>query len=325
MGSFVLSCESTADYPRSFFEARGIEYIMFHYELDGVVHEDDLYQSVTPEAFFGALKAGSTSKTSQVSVGEYTEFWKPMLEAGKDVLHLTLSSGISGTYNSAVIAARDLEAQYPDRTVRVVDSLAASAGYGLLMDYLADMRDAGATFDEAASWAEEHKLNVNHWFFVSDLDCLKRGGRVSSTSALIATALKICPVMNVDYQGKLIPREKIRTKKKAIAELVKNMMAHVENGAAYTGKCSISHSACREDAEEVARLIGSRFPRSRATSSSTISAPSSVRIRARVPLHCSSWVINASISGRAAVRRSASRAASHARAAGPLPRELDFS
>lgn len=118
MGSFVLSCESTADYPRSFFEARGIEYIMFHYELDGVVHEDDLYQSVTPEAFFGALKAGSTSKTSQVSVGEYTEFWKPMLEAGKDVLHLTLSSGISGTYNSAVIAARDLEAQYPDRTVR---------------------------------------------------------------------------------------------------------------------------------------------------------------------------------------------------------------
>lgn len=87
MGSFVLSCESTADYPRSFFEARGIEYIMFHYELDGVVHEDDLYQSVTPEAFFGALKAGSTSKTSQVSVGEYTEFWKPMLEAGKDVLH----------------------------------------------------------------------------------------------------------------------------------------------------------------------------------------------------------------------------------------------
>lgn len=155
MGSFVLSCESTADYPRSFFEARGIEYIMFHYELDGVVHEDDLYQSVTPEAFFGALKAGSTSKTSQVSVGEYTEFWKPMLEAGKDVLHLTLSSGISGTYNSAVIAAQTLAGLYPERTIRVIDSLAASAGYGLLMDYLADMRDAGATLDEAASWAEE--------------------------------------------------------------------------------------------------------------------------------------------------------------------------
>lgn len=113
MGSFVLSCESTADYPRSFFEARGIEYIMFHYELDGVVHEDDLYQSVTPEAFFGALKAGSTSKTSQVSVGEYTEFWKPMLEAGKDVLHLTLSSGISGTYNSRSLRRATLRPSIP--------------------------------------------------------------------------------------------------------------------------------------------------------------------------------------------------------------------
>ncbi len=260
MATYMLSCESTADYPTSWFEARDIKYVMFHYELDGVVHDDDLYQSVTPEEFFGKLKAGSTSKTSQVSVGEYTKFWEPELQAGRDVLHLTLSSGISGTYNSAVIAAQELAEKYPDRTIRVIDSLAASAGYGLLVDYLADMRDAGATLDEAASWCEEHKLNLNHWFFVSDLDCLKRGGRVSATSALIATALKICPVMDIDFQGKLIPREKIRTKKKAIAELVKKMMEHVEDGSAYTGKCAISQSDCREDAEEVARLIGEQIP-----------------------------------------------------------------
>lgn len=260
MGSYVLSCESTADYPRSFFNERDIRVVYFHYELDGVVHEDDLYQSVSPDEFFGKLKAGSTSKTSQVSVGEYAEFWEPELAAGNDVLHLTLSSGISGSYNSAVIAAQGLAEKYPERTVCVVDSLAASAGYGLLMDYLADLRDGGATFEEACAWAEEHKLNLNHWFFVSDLDCLKRGGRVSATSALIATALKICPVMNVDYQGKLIPREKIRTKKKAITALVDRMMEHVEGGAGYTGKCSISQSACREDAEEVARLIGERIP-----------------------------------------------------------------
>lgn len=198
MSSYALTCESTADYPRSYFEERNIPYVMFHYELDGVTHDDDLFESVTPEEFFGALKAGSTSKTSQVSVGEYTEFWKPMLEAGQDILHLTLSSGISGTYNSAVIAAQNLAAEYPERTIRVIDSLAASAGYGLLMDYVADLRDQGATLEEATTWTEEHKLNLNHWFFVSDLDCLKRGGRVSSTSALIATALKICPVMNVD-------------------------------------------------------------------------------------------------------------------------------
>lgn len=260
MASYVLTCESTADYPQSFFDARDIRVVYFHYELDGVVHEDDLYQSVTPEEFFGKLKAGSMSKTSQVSVGEYTEFWERELAAGKDVLHLTLSSGISGSYNSAIIAAQGLAEKYPDRKVIVIDSLAASAGYGLLMDYLADLRDNGATLDEAAAWAEEHKLNLNHWFFVSDLDCLKRGGRVSATSALIATALKICPVMNVDYQGKLIPREKIRTKKKAIVELVNRMMEHVDDGEQYTGKCSISQSACREDAEEVARLIGERIP-----------------------------------------------------------------
>lgn len=260
MPTYVLTCESTADYPKSFFDARDIRVVYFHYELDGVVHEDDLYQSVSPEEFFGALKAGSMSKTSQVSVGEYTEFWEPELAAGHDVLHLTLSSGISGTYNSAVIAAQGLKEKYPERTVCVVDSLAASSGYGLLMDYLADLRDGGASFEEACAWAEDNKLNMNHWFFVSDLDCLKRGGRVSATSALIATALKICPVMNVDYEGKLIPREKIRTKKKAIVELVNRMMEHVDGGAGYTGKCSISQSVCREDAEEVARLIGERIP-----------------------------------------------------------------
>ena len=169
MGSYVLSCESTADYPRSFFNERDIRVVYFHYELDGVVHEDDLYQSVSPDEFFGKLKAGSTSKTSQVSVGEYAEFWEPELAAGNDVLHLTLSSGISGSYNSAVIAAQGLAEKYPERTVCVVDSLAASAGYGLLMDYLADLRDGGATFEEACAWAEEHKLNLNHWFFVPTL------------------------------------------------------------------------------------------------------------------------------------------------------------
>ena len=260
MGNYLISCESTADYPKSFFDERDIKVVYFHYELDGEAHEDDLYQSISPEEFFGRLKAGSMSRTSQVSVGEYTEFWEPELAAGRDVLHLTLSSGISGSYNSAVIAAQNLAERYPERTVAVVDSLAASAGYGLLMDYLADLRDAGASFEEAHAWAEEHKLNLNHWFFVSDLDCLKRGGRVSATSALIATALKICPVMNVDHEGKLIPREKIRTKKKAITELVNRMMEHVDGGANYTGKCAISQSACREDAEKVARLIGERIP-----------------------------------------------------------------
>ncbi len=260
MAGFVLSCESTADRSAAFFAERDIRYICFHYELDGKAYLDDLYQTTTPEAFFQGIKDGDMPKTSQVGVGEYVEFWEPMLAAGQDVLHVSLSSGISGTYNSACLAAENILTRYPARRVIVIDSLAASAGYGLLMEYLADLRDTGASFDEVSAWAEEHKLNVHHWFFSTDLTSYKRGGRISATSALIGTALKICPLMNVDYQGRLIPREKIRTKKRAIEEMVKTCMEHIEGGADYAGKVCLSQSACREDAQAVADALVERMP-----------------------------------------------------------------
>ena len=260
MSDYILSCESTADYPLSFFEERDVKWVPFHYNLDGKSYPDDLYQSITPEKFFDMIKAGAQPTTSQVGVGEYVELWEPFLKEGKDVLHLALSTGISGTYNSACVAAEQLKASYPERTVCVVDSLAASAGFGLLVEYLADFRDQGMSFEDACAWAEEHKLEINHWFFVSDLDCLKRGGRVSATSALLANALKICPVLNVDYEGKLIPRQKIRTTKKAIAELVRMMEVHAADGLAYSGKVCLSQSNCRADAEAVASGIEEKFP-----------------------------------------------------------------
>ena len=260
MGEYLISCESTADMPLEFYKDRNVGYVCFHYEMNGQTYTDDIYQSTTPQEFFGKLKAGAQAKTSQVGTGEYVAFWEPYLEKGMDILHVSLSTGISGTYNSACLAAETLASKYPDRKIRVIDSLSASAGFGLLVELMADKRDEGMSFDELAEWAEVNKMNVNQWFFVSDLDCLKRGGRVSATSALIATALKICPVMNVNFEGKLIPREKIRTKKKAIVRLVDDMMERVENGSAYTGRCTISHSDCLEDAQEVARLIGEQIP-----------------------------------------------------------------
>lgn len=260
MSDYMITCESTADMPLSFYRERNVGYVCFHYEMNGATYTDDIYQSTTPQEFFSTLKGGAQAKTSQVGTGEYVAFWEPYLKQGLDILHVSLSTGISGTYNSACLAAETLAPQYPERKIRVIDSLCASAGFGLLVEIMADKRDEGMGFDELAEWTEVHKMNVNQWFFVSDLDCLKRGGRVSSTSALIATALKICPVMNVNFEGKLIPREKIRTKKKAIVRLVDDMMDHVENGAAYTGRCTISHSDCLEDAEEVARLVGEKIP-----------------------------------------------------------------
>lgn len=155
MSDFVLTCESAADRTREFFESRNIPVAYFHYEIDDVVYTDDLYQSITPDEFFAQIVAGAMPKTSQVSVGEYEEFWEPFVAEGKDVLHLTLSSGISGTYGSACVAAQMLADRYPEGgKVRVIDSLGASSGFGLLLEYAADVRDSGASLDETAAWIE---------------------------------------------------------------------------------------------------------------------------------------------------------------------------
>lgn len=260
MNSYVLTCCSTADFPREYFVDRHIPFACFSYELNGVSHSDDLYLSTTPQEFYGALKAGGRSVTSQISVGAYVTFWESFLREGMDVLHVTLSSGVTGTYNSACLAAEQLSHRYPDRTIRVLDSLCASSGFGLLVDYMADMRDAGASLEEVYAWGLEHRRNLQSWFFVTDLDCLKRGGRVSATSALLANALKICPVLTIDAEGRLVPMEKIRTKKKAVSALAEKMELLADGGSAYAGKCCISHSNCYEDACAVRDLVERRMP-----------------------------------------------------------------
>ena len=150
--------------------------------------------------------------------------------------------------------------QYPDRKIYIVDSLTAASGFGLLMDKLADLRDAGMSAEELVNWAEENKLNCHAWFFSSDLTFFVKGGRVSKTSGFVGNLLNICPLLNVNFEGKLIPRLKIRTKKKAIVAIVDKMVELAENGTDYNGKCYICHSACYEDAKAVADLVKEKFP-----------------------------------------------------------------
>lgn len=261
MSEYILSCCSTADLTKEHFEHNNIRYACFHFELDGEDYLDDLGQSLPLDTMYRKMTEGASTKTSQISLGEYEEYFEEMLKDGKDVLHLTLSSGISGTYNSACIARDELLEKYPDRKLYIVDSLAASSGFGLLMDTLADMRDSGMGIDELHEWVEENKLNLQHWFFSTDLTFYIRGGRISKASGFIGTVLNICPLLNVDYEGKLIPREKIRTKKKVINRIVEQMEAHAQDGLNYSGKCFISQSACIEDAKAVAALIEERFPK----------------------------------------------------------------
>ena len=258
--SFILSCCSTAELTKQHFESRQISYICFHYQLDGKNYDDDLGQTIPFEQFYRKMAEGASTSTSQINPEEYAAYFEPFLKAGKDVLHLCLSSGITSTMNSACIARDMLAEQYPDRKIFIVDSLAASSGCGLLMDRLADLRDQGLSVEETYNWVLEHRLEVHHWFFTSDLTFFIRGGRISKTAGFIGGVLNICPLLNVDSQGRLIPRYKIRTKKKVIQAIVDKMEECAWDGANYSGKCYISHSACRQDAEAVASLVEKRFP-----------------------------------------------------------------
>ena len=261
MADFILSCCSTADLSREHFEKRGISFICFHFELDGTPYMDDLGKSIPFDEFYQRMTDGADTKTSQINVEEYCEYFEHFLQEGKDILHLTLSSGISGSVNSARIAQGMLREKYPERNIFIVDSLAASSGYGLLMDKLADLRDEGNSIDEVREWAEENKKKLQHWFFSTDLTFYVKGGRVSKTAGFIGNVMNICPLLNVNFEGKLIPRQKVRTKKKVIAEIVDRMEQNAENGLDYDGKCYISNSACEEDAKAVAELVEARFPK----------------------------------------------------------------
>ena len=261
MGNYVLSCCSTADLSKEHFEAIDVKYICFHFELDGTQYEDNLGVSIPFDEFYARMANGADTKTSQVNAEEFEEYFRSFLEQGLDILHISLSSGISGVINSANIAKETLQEEFQDRKIYVVDSLAASSGYGLLMDKLSELRAQGKTIDEVRDFAEVHKLNLNHWFFTSDLTFFIKGGRVTKTAGFIGNVLNICPLLNVDYEGKLIPRYKIRTKKKVIQAIVDRMEECAEDGLDYSGKCYISQSACYEDARAVADLIEARFPK----------------------------------------------------------------
>ena len=258
---YVISCCSTADLTAEHFQERNISYICFHFNVDGKDYVDDLGKSYPFKDFYGAMAKGAMTKTSQVSVGEYLEYFEGFLKEGKDILHLTLSSGISGTLNSATIARDQLKEKYPERKLYVVDSLAASAGYGLLMDKLADLRDEGMSIDELYEWVVEHRLECQHWFFVTDLTYLVRGGRVSKAAGIIGGALKICPLLNVDYQGRLIVRSKLRGINAVMKAQVAKMEELAIGGKDYDGECYISNSDCYEEARAVADMIEERFPK----------------------------------------------------------------
>ncbi|MDO5444714.1 MAG: DegV family protein [Eubacteriales bacterium] len=261
MADYILSCESTVDILEEQLRSRNISYISYAYSINGKEYLDDFGKTIPYEDFYRMMSEGADTSTSQINIARYEDFWRTFLEAGKDVVHLSFSSGITGGMNSARNAAASLVEEFPERKIYIVDSLAASSGHGLLLDAAADKRDEGLSASELVQWLEENKLKLHHWFFSTDLSFYVKGGRISKTAAVFGGALHICPLLNMDYLGRLIPREKIRTKKRVIEETVKRMELHAQNGTDYSGKCYICHSNCYDDAKKVADLIEERFPK----------------------------------------------------------------
>jgi DegV family protein with EDD domain len=260
MADYVLSSCSTADLSREHFDTRNIECIFFSYELDGKTYPDDLGTSMPLDTFYQAMENGSSTKTSQISIAEYQDYFEKYLREGKDILHIDFSSGLSGSVNSARNAAEILKEKYPDQKLYVIDSLAASSGYGLLVDKAADLRDEGMDIDELAKWVENNKLRVHHWFFSTTLKYYIRGGRVSKTAGFFGGILGICPLLHVDENGHLIPMEKIRSKKNVKEAIVNKMREFADDGTAYSEKCFMSHSYCLQDAQDVAKAVEQAFP-----------------------------------------------------------------
>lgn len=259
MADFKITCSSTCDLSAEHLEKLGIAYGTYHYVIDGKDFVDDLFTSRTPEDFYGEIDAGALPTTSQVTPDELVAVIEPILKAGFDVLHIEFSSGLSGGWQSAQAAKEALAPKYPDRKFYIVDSLAASSGYGLLVDKAAELKAGGMTIDELYDWLEENKLRLRHWFFSTNLAHFKRGGRISGPAAAIGSMLNICPVMDVNSQGKLIIRKKVFGKKKAIKEMFDIMTKQAQGGAEYAEKCYMCHSVRPEDAKAVAALVEGYF------------------------------------------------------------------
>ncbi|MBQ8304695.1 MAG: DegV family protein [Blautia sp.] len=258
MNDYVITTDNNSDLPDEYLAEKGIGCSYLSYEMDGKTYTHGNFLPL--HDFYEAMRSGSMPTTAQVNPTDAKLLLEPYLAAGKDVLHIAFSSGLSGTYNSTVVAAEALREQYPDRKLIVVDSLAASLGQGLLVHYAVLQKEAGASIEETADWVIKHRLNLVHLFTVDDLFHLHRGGRVSKTTAVVGTMLSIKPVLHVDDEGHLINIGKTRGRKKALLDLVSRMEEQI---GSYKDSCDtifISHGDCLEDAEFVRDQVMKKFP-----------------------------------------------------------------
>ena len=258
--NFQLSCESTVDLPYEYVVKRNMSVIFYSYVIDGVEYEDNMERSVEArKKFYNLIEGGSMPSTSQINEYKYEEYFENLLKQG-DVLHITLGTGMTPSYKNACKAAEVLKDKYPDRKLVIVDSLCSSGGYGLLVDYCADLRDEGKSIEEIKDWVESNCNKVHHQFFSTNLKYFRRSGRVSGPSAIVGSILKICPLMRLNQEGKIVAYDKVRLIKNAIKETVLTIVNNIQNGKEYDGKMFIYHSESIELAKELEKEIIEQIP-----------------------------------------------------------------
>ena len=255
---FDVIVDSACDMTEEFLKEHNVVCVRLGFTMDNENYEGECGERIDAETFYAKLRAGAMPTTYQVTGESAKTYMEESLKKGRDVLVIAFSSALSGTAGSFVVAKRELEKQYPDRKIFVVDSLCASMGEGLLLYYVLKEADAGALIEEAAAYAEDLKLHICHHFTVNDLFHLKRGGRVSATTAIVGSLLKIKPVMHVSDEGKLMPIGKVMGRKKALHQLVDNLMESKD--MAEGDPIFISHGDCMEDVEYVKSLLQERIP-----------------------------------------------------------------
>lgn len=258
MRDYVIMTDSCCDLTDQMARDLELEVLPLTMHMDGQDYPNDLAgTAISNQEFYKRIRAGKLATTSAVNVGQFQDAMRRVLESGRDIVCVCFSSALSTTYQSAVIAAEDLRAEFPEAEIHVVDSLSASLGQGLLLYLAVEQKRGGLTAAELAKWVEDNRLTVCHWFTVDDLNFLKRGGRVSATTALLGTMLSIKPIMHTSDEGKLVPVSKARGRKAAIAALLDKIEAlgiHPEKQTMF-----ICHADCEEDAKAVAQTIQDRF------------------------------------------------------------------
>ncbi len=258
MSDFIILTDSSADLSAEMAQELDVQVIPLSFIMKGRTYRDfPDNREMDPHLFYEALRQGEEATTAAVNVGQYTEALEPLLQAGKDVLILAFSSGLSATYNSSRLAVEELREKYPERKLYTVDTLCASLGQGLLVWYAAKARERGGTIEEVRDWVEDRKLNLCHQFTVDDLHFLKRGGRISAATALVGSVLQVKPVLHVDNEGHLVNIGKVRGRQAALKALVDRMEATAIDSGSLT--VFISHGDCLEDAQTVAGMVKKRF------------------------------------------------------------------